>query len=217
MFEDQFINRLPEDPIPAVIVICKEFLAFHAANENAFSHYKGYIEALGFIEVYAEANNLEMSFPQIDEKREQNIVKIEKFFMETCRLFERKYQQSNLEDIKKKFASKLKPENVYTADDNEVIMLKKQLIALRNEIERNSPLDEDYKFRIIRKVDKILSISYKSMTDLNPFWGLIGERGIIAGKLGPEEKKIPELINLLVDTIWKIQLRSENMPANTPR
>lgn len=77
-------------------------------------------------------------------------------------------------------------------------------------------MDEDYKFRIIRKVDKVLSISYKSMTDLNPFWRLIGERGVIAGKLGSNEKKIPELINLLANTIWKIQLRSENMPANTP-
>lgn len=216
MFEDQFINRLPEDPTPAVIVICKEFLAFHAANKNAFSHYKSYIEALGFIEVYAEANNLEMSFPKIDEKREQNIVKIEKFFMETCRTYERKYQQANLDDIKKKFASKLKSENVYTADDNEVIILKKQLIALRNEVEKNSLLDEDYKFRIIRKIDKILSTSYKSMTDLNPFWGLIGEKGIIIGKVGTEKKVIPELINFLADTIWKIQLRSEKMPVNTP-
>ena len=217
MFEDQFINRLPDDPTIAVIVICKEFLAFHAANETAFLHYKGYIEALGFIQVYAEANNLEMSFPQIDEKREQNIVRIEKFFLETCRTYESKYQQANLEDIKKKFASKLKSETVYTADDNEVITLKRQLITLRNEIEKNSPLDEDYKFRIIRKIDKILSISYKSMADLNPFWGLIGEKGIIAGKLRPEEKKIPELMKLVANTIWKIQLRSENMPANTPR
>ena len=180
MFEDQFINRLPENTTAAVIVICKEFLAFHAANKNPFSQYKAYIEAIGFIEVYAEANKLELSFPDIDEKREQNIVKVEKFFIETCRLYERKYQKANLDDIKKKFASKLSAANLYTANDNEVILLKKQLIALRSEIERGATLDEEYRLRIIRKIDKIMSISYKSMDDLNLFWGLISEKGIIS-------------------------------------
>jgi hypothetical protein len=215
MFSEKFINQLPGDVVSAVIVICKNFLSFHNAAENPFLNYKKYIESLGFFEAYAEKNSLDITFPDIDDKREKNIEKIINFFESTSKVYEKKYQQLSLERIKEGYTLKLGSPIQYEFTEGEILKVQKQIALLISLISSIKNIDEQYKKRLLKKLDQLQAFSYKTVYELDQFWGLIGEAGILRGKMGVYSGPLISKIKELAETIWQVQLKSEKLPLKT--
>jgi hypothetical protein len=53
------------------------------------------------------------------------------------------------------------------------------------------------------------------MSDLDRFWGLIGDAGVVLGKLGNDAKPFVDRIKEIADIVWNTQSRAEELPSGT--
>ena len=64
-------------------------------------------------------------------------------------------------------------------------------------------------------MEKIQSELHKKVSDLDRFWGLIGDAGVVIGKFGNDAKPIVDRIKEIADIVWRTQSRSEELPSGT--
>jgi len=53
------------------------------------------------------------------------------------------------------------------------------------------------------------------VSDLDRFWGLVGDAGVVLGKLGNDAKPIVDRIREIAEIVWKTQSRTEELPSNS--
>ena len=56
---------------------------------------------------------------------------------------------------------------------------------------------------------------HKKVSDLDHFWGLIGDAGVALGKLGNDAKPIVDRIREITGITWNTQSRAEELPSGT--
>ena len=56
---------------------------------------------------------------------------------------------------------------------------------------------------------------HKKVSDLDRFWGLIGDAGVVLGKLGNDAKPIVDRIKEVAEIVWQTQSRAEELPSGT--
>lgn len=73
-------------------------------------------------------------------------------------------------------------------------------------------LEDDHKRRLLKRLEKLQSELHKRISDLDRFWGLIGDAGVMLRKLGNDAKPIVDRITELANIIWRAQSRAEGLP-----
>lgn len=89
------------------------------------------------------------------------------------------------------------------------------LNQLRDSINGIKTLQDDHKRRLLARLEKLQSELHKKVSDLDRFWGLIGDAGIVIGKLGQDAKPIVDRIREIADIVWQTQSRAEELPSGT--
>ncbi len=56
---------------------------------------------------------------------------------------------------------------------------------------------------------------HKKISDLDRFWGLIGDAGIAIGKFGENAKPIVDRIKEIADIVWRTQANAEELPTGS--
>lgn len=57
---------------------------------------------------------------------------------------------------------------------------------------------------------------HKKMSDLDRFWGLVGDAGVVLGKFGDDAKPIIDRIRVIAQIVWRTQARAEELPSDAP-
>lgn len=87
---------------------------------------------------------------------------------------------------------------------------------LRDIISKSKLFTDEHQRRLLKRLEKLQSELHKKVTDLDNFWGLIGDAGIAIGKFGDDVKPIIDRIKEITDIIWRTQARSEELPTGIP-
>ena len=83
MFDDAFVDSLPDDPLESFHSLCIEFSEFDDSinREDQASHYNSYLTAFGLVQALMETYEIGISnIPEIGDDLSQNILKIRRFF-----------------------------------------------------------------------------------------------------------------------------------------
>lgn len=105
---------------------------------------------------------------------------------------------------------------------SEPILAINEVVRTTLEYWRNLPASEesnDLEFfleALLLRLEKVQSEMHKKMSDLDRFWGLIGDAGVALGKFGTEAKPIVDRIREISEIVWRTQARAEELPSNTP-
>ena len=75
--------------------------------------------------------------------------------------------------------------------------------------------EEDHKRRLLNRLEKLQSELHKRISDLDRFWGLVGDAGVVLGKLGKDAKPIVDRIRELAGIVWNAQKKSEKLPLDS--
>jgi hypothetical protein len=97
-------------------------------------------------------------------------------------------------------------------DFDRVQELLNQLRAL---ISAAASFDEEHRQRLLRRLEKLQSELHKKISDLDRLWGLIGDAGVVLGKLGNDAKPIVDRIREITEIVWQTQSRTEELPSGT--
>lgn len=89
------------------------------------------------------------------------------------------------------------------------------LNQLRTLIADAKDLEEEHQQRLLRRLEKLQSEIHKKVSDVDRFWGLIGDAGVVLGKLGKDAKPIVDRIREITEIVWQTQSRAEELPSGT--
>lgn len=218
IFNDDFINDLPQDPIAAVLMVCDHFLEVSAKIKEPLNDYDKFVDALGFFEAFIDAYKIAKEFncPEIGPDRDHNVKNINQFFASTYKTYDEKYQKQSLARSKSRYSLKFGKAFLYELTQDELLGIQKVIAELRTLVSKNTKLDAKYRSRLQKRLSRLQIDLQKKMSNLDPLWGIVGEDEVIHGKVGKKGNAIVSTLQRLTKIIRIIQFRAEGVKEEEP-
>jgi hypothetical protein len=124
-------------------------------------------------------------------------------------------ESSELNKLRKQFSTKFGNPFFYEFTDGDISRIQVLLNELREIISSSAEFDEKHKRRLLKRLESLQSELHKKMSDLDHFWGLVGDAGVVLGKFGQDAKPLVDRIKEITKITWRTQSRAEELPSDT--
>jgi len=219
LFTDEFVDSLKDDPIRGTLEICqvayKGLPSLVNCNE---SHHGRLIEVCALLTELIESNLLVVDkLPQFKLIGDitadcRNILEFVAYVNQECKL---QASQLELESKRSKFKATLRTSFCYEFSQGDMERVQLLVNQIRDLISSSENLEADHQRRLLMRLEKLQSELHKRMADLDRFWGLIGDAGVVLGKLGTDAKPVVDRVKEIADIVWQTQSRAEELPSGT--
>lgn len=222
IFDKTFIDNLPDDNLLALREICVRFFSIHESLKDQQSRLKKhdfYIDSMAFIISYSESHDITLfiKFPVLEKEMINNINAISSKFYEMQSIVRDKITLIELgttfENSKNKFDDIFRGNVFYEFSEEDIEKIQSLISELREEITKSKLFEEDHKNRLLKRLEKLQSELHKKMSDLNRFYVLIGDAGVVFGKFGEDAKPFFDRIQEILQFAWKAQAITEQLPS----
>lgn len=223
MFDENFLEKLPDDPNLAGKMMCDKFSETNrgfAADTMKIEHYNDFLRAFGTLKAFHELHDFEFEIPDLAGTEIYNITRIVEFFESASNVFDYKYTQTTIEKSvgrsREVFARKYGKTFLYEFSKSDLDKIQTSINKLRELITESDQIEDDHKARLLKRLEKLQSELHKKVSDIDRFWGLIGDAGVVIGKLGKDAKPFIDRIGEITKIVWRVQTAAEGLPSNTP-
>lgn len=152
--------------------------------------------------------------PNLDGSMGSICNELRKFLQETQKDLVGRTSASKLDSLKKRFAVTVSSGFGYEFTDGDLKRIQQLINQLREMVAANTELDSGHKQRLLKRLEKMQSELHKKMSDISRFYELMGDAGVVLGKLGEGAKPIVEVIKELTGIAWKSQARAEQLQTD---
>lgn len=122
---------------------------------------------------------------------------------------------TRIEEMRGRFRAELGAGFFYEFSQGDLDRVQELVNELRFEIAKNEDLESDHRERLMRRLEKLQTELHKKVSSLDRFWGLIGDGGVVFGKLGKDAKPMVDRIREIAEIVWQTQARTEELPSGT--
>lgn len=224
VFSDNLFDMLPDDLTEAVSIICRQFFEYEemaraavSMNDELADYYESLIDAYAGLEAFILSNGIGFPIPELTTNRQDNIRKIRDFFYNVHNQNLAIVSENTLNSARYKYKAKMGQVFGYEFTEGDINRLQGLINELRDQITANPVFSEDHRRRLLARLEKLQAELHKKMSNLDRFWGLVGEAGIVLGKFGTDVKPIIDRIREVADIVWRTQSISEGLPTGMPR
>jgi hypothetical protein len=220
LFTDEFIEKLRADPVSGTIELCdltiKE-LKDNGREDWTEEDFAILVEAYSLLAELMETGLLpiKVKLPSIENGSSDqcpNLFGLVNFVRDACKAEEAKLRVTAL---RSRFRVSLGSGFAYEFSQGDLDRVQDLVNQLRSLISAATNLDKEHQQRLLRRLEKLQSELHKKVSDLDRFWGLIGDAGVVLGKLGNDAKPIVDRIRDIADIVWQTQSRAEELPSGT--
>lgn len=210
-FPPRLLQGLPADNMEALAAICGEFERFDGHARQLPEHHGDYVEALSILRGFAIARETKLEpFPEIGAQRHQNIGNVTGYFSrlrdrvrnELSGRFSRGYFETKTEEYVALFSRV----SIYEFSENDFKRVHELVRELGELIRTSSLISEEHKRRLLRRLEAMQAELHKKTSDIDRFWGFIGEAGIAMRKFGedlaPISERVLELGGIVITVIF---------------
>lgn len=217
LYTEQFLQSLDDDPKVALYAIC---MHFHNARMRGEVNLNEHLEVYALIESYVTANEMEgVVLPTLPETRDQRIQLIVVFVNNTLQelksYIQSEEEQRVLQNLRGEFSAYIGKAFVYEFSDGDLKIIQKALNELRELVSASHIFEEKHRRRLLKRLEKLQQELHKKQSDLDHFWGLVGDAGVALGKFGQDAKPFVDRIREITDIVWRTQSRAEELPSDT--
>lgn len=111
--------------------------------------------------------------------------------------------------------------SAYVFSDDDFSTIQKLINEMRDIITSSDIITANHKRRLLERLERMQRELHKTTSDLDRFWGFIGEAGIAIGKFGNDIKPLVDRIHELAKIVWKTitlkeTLLNNHMPISLP-
>ncbi len=197
MFDDDFFNNLPNEPIVAAHKISNTFCAFDRSipDKDKQEFLEHYLTAMGAFQAFADAYALNFDFPQLSGDREQNTREIRSFFYTLRDALDAEVAKLTVEQARSKFSSRFARASYFEIPEENLKKLQLLFNSIRYEVERNQSINDEARWRLLKKLEATELKVQKKMIDLDRLWGFMGEARVILSTSGDDTRIILDRIN----------------------
>ncbi len=220
-FDDEFLETVQEDPITSIVTIIE--MIFSNFNEDEFHGWvQNDFEVLfeGFSLILSIIENFELPtdefIPKLGGDIDSDCSSMYKFLENTKKSYKAKATVIKLELMKNKFSRTLNQSFSYEFSQGDLDRIQILINELREQINSSNLFEPNHKERLLKRLEKLQAEMHKKMSDVDKFWGLIGDAGIVMGKFGKDSKPFVDRMKEISDIVWRTQSRAEELPSGTP-
>jgi hypothetical protein len=222
LFNDNFIESIANDPISSIIQVID--IVFSKFDDTLHDWTPEEHDALleGFPLVCSIIDNFELSMP-IDINRPlltgtlADDAKAMRTFLNSIQEeFKKKHSQMRFDTTKNRFDALLNQSFSYEFSQGDLDRVQQLINELREEINTSNLFEQKHKSRLLKRLEKLQAELHKKMSDIDVFWGLVGDAGVAIGKFGKDAKPFVDRIREITDIVWRTQSRAEELPSGTP-
>ncbi len=221
LFDDGFVEGLPEDVLHAGLAICRAFKEFHELNtpEESEKEYRKYLYAYGLFRSYAALYNQVYDFPELRDAARANISQIIAFFQTAGTWIEQALHVRDtrgfIQEVERALSVRFKRSLAYCFSTENLDRIKALLVELRELFSNEPRLDPQRKARLLRRLDRIGEDLGPRMADFDLFWGLFVDTGIDFGRSPEDSRAILARVRELFQIVWTSKLTAEGLPHDT--
>lgn len=217
MIEQTFLEKLPDDPLNFIKTI-SQYVMDRYSNKSAeqrWADYEFYIEAYGLFQAFADANNFNFKYPGLDTDKHRNMEQIVQFLNQRRSEAEKELTELSLANAKEKYSILFKNAFYYEFTDGDLKKIQELINEVRDLTTSSKAFEDEHRQRILKRLEKLQIELHKKMSNIDQFWGLIGDAGVALGKLGDDAKPFDDRIREIVDIIWRVQSIAEELPSGS--
>jgi hypothetical protein len=215
MITEQFIAQIPSNLNFGTKFILDALLKFHQQARAGGQDHDGYVEYYTLLEAYLMSHKYDFVKIEFDSDKAKNIQKILNSYSALTAEFEKKRTNAFVNDSREKFNLLFNNTFSYEFSEGDLDKVQTLINELREIISKSELFTADHKQRILNRLEKLQSELHKKVSDLDKFWGLIGDAGIAIGKFGHDAKPIVDRIKEIANIVWRTQARTEELPSGS--
>ena len=220
LYKNEFIENIEKNPITSIVEaidMAIDFLDQHG-QEWTEEEYEVLLE--GYSLILSILENFELSIkvdtPQLEGTLADNSTELRDFLFLVREEYQGQATNLKIQLMKNKFNNVLGQIFAYEFTQGDVDRIQVLINELREQINSSNLFDSKHKERLLKRLETLQSEMHKKMSDLDKFWGLVGDAGIVLGKFGKDSKPFVDRIREISDIIWRTQSRAEELPSGTP-
>lgn len=176
------------------------------------------VEAMAFLETAFEKYDIALDFsaPELVGDEAEVVDRIEDYIMKTRAVFREKSVLLKRDLLKGQYQRLFGSSFLYEFAQDDFERIQGLINKLRDFIKKAKGLDSSHQQRLLSRLENLQKELNKRVSDLDRFWGLIGDAGEVARKLGEDAKPIVDRIREIAEIVWRTQTRAEELPSDTP-
>jgi hypothetical protein len=220
-FNQEFIEWVEDNPLEGVVesclVIAKELGEEFDVSRHTDAKHEFLWDVSSFINLIITLNNLapDIELPEPSTSIGENCSALMKYLAYVERRFSGEVTKIKIESYKSRYANVLKASFAYEFSQGDLDRVQALVNEIREHISANADLDDEHKQRLLKRLELLQSELHKRVSDLDRFWGLVGDAGVVMGKLGTDAKPIVDRIKEVAEIVWKTQARTEELPSDS--
>jgi hypothetical protein len=218
VLEEEFLEGLPDDPGEAGRLICEQIIsAYNSLQDRDITvRYYDFVKAYEVLRTFADVSSAPIGAARIGGiNLRTDIESIVSF----CRTSIAKLAQfsvtSNGDAIRELLTKKFGTVFLYEFTDGDLDRIQELLNELRDLIRNADGLEEEHRQRLLKRLERMQGELHKKVSDLDRFWGLVGDAGVVLGKLGEAAKPIVDRIREIAEIVWRTQARKEELSSDS--
>lgn len=219
LFDDAFIESLRSNPVQGVIELCDEALKKEGrAYESPDKNYERLSDAYALLKALQEAGTLpnKIAMPvELSQRRDIACADISNLLVGVRAQYKTESDKLRLENLTARYKTVVSNGFVYEFSQGDLEAVQERVNELRSLITTVKGLEKEHQQRLLRRLEKLQGELHKKVSDLDRFWGLIGDAGVVMGKLGDDAKPIVDRMREIADIVWRTQSRAEELPSGT--
>lgn len=220
LFNEGFLENVREEPILSIvsaIELCMSKLDNSLQNWLQ-SEYDYLFETYSLVSVILESFNLQSAVEDISLEGNINkdCISLRNYLDLVQVEYAAKAKQISLETMKNRFHKEINNLFTYEFSQGDLDRIQVLINELRKAIKESNLFETKHQERLLKRLEKLQAEMHKKMSDIDRFWGLVGDAGVVLGKFGKDSKPFVDRIREISDIVWRTQSRAEELPSNTP-
>jgi hypothetical protein len=210
-FPPKLLQNLPSDNVEGLAALCSEFERFDGHARQLIDHHADYVEALSILKAFTMAREAKLEpFPELGPQKHQNVAKVSTYFnqlRDTVRAeLTKRYSRGYFDAKTEEYMALFSRVSVYEFPEAEFKRVQDLIQELRQLIGNSTLLSDEHRRRLLRRLEAMHGELHKKTSDIDRFWGFIGEAGIAMRKFGedlaPISERVLELGGIVVGVIF---------------
>lgn len=221
LFDQEFIEKIEEQPAEGIIKACGIAVAKQQEYDDgggwSEEEHEVLWEAATFIEMVAmtHAVNLGADLPNPTVDVASNCQKLIEYIQYSEASVKAHLTQIKVDSYRNRYAAALKAGFAYEFSKGDLDRVQQLINELREKIGSSDTLEDDHRRRLLKRLENLQAEVHKRVSDLDRFWGLVGDAGVVLGKLGRDAKPIVDRVKEIAEIVWRTQARAEELPSGT--
>tara|TARA_R110002049_G_scaffold123611_1_gene278853 strand:+ start:808 stop:1509 length:702 start_codon:yes stop_codon:yes gene_type:complete len=218
-FDKDFIEKVEQSPVVGLVEACRVAIAAQARMDNGENwtdeEHDLLWDASTFVDLVLKSNKLDVGIkiPKPSIEIGENCVSLRMYLQSVEEALRAKATELKVDSLRNRYSTALKYSFSYEFTQGDLERVQFLINEIRSHVSQVDGLDEDHRQRLLKRLENLQAELHKRVSDLDRFWGLVGDAGVVLGKLGKDAKPIVERIREIAEIVWKTQARTEELPS----